>query len=345
MLTPTSIQNIRIAVSYFCNLRCKHCYVPEDDRFSYKQLEKDQLSVDQINKFVDFLVANFDLKKVTITGGEALLSNVWPRTIEVLQHALNRDLDIQLNTSGSGDIEMATIKEAAGDKYKKILMHMSLDGIDEDAVDEFRGKKGAMAKAMKSITDAVNLGLNVQARYTVTSTNIADAPACYDILNEIGVHSFMIKPMLPAGNAMINSDMILSKDDVRELQQELLRRSVTHRTRLDLPSPVYVKKSEIPAGANATIILCICGVEAGYIAYNGDVFPCTYIVGSPFSQSYVLGNIKDPDFDFGKVWVDPNSFAEYRQAHPEACTTHNILYRDMAMENMYHMHMPGICIS
>lgn len=339
---PQLIQNIRIAVSYYCNLKCKHCYVPENERLDYKQLEKDQLSVEEINNFIDYLISSFGLKKVTLTGGECLLNHVWSRTKPVLQHSLDQGMDIQINTSGSGEIEMSELKKVAKDKYTKILLHVSLDGINHKKVDSFRGKTGAMDRAIKTMKDAVSLGFNVQARYTATKTNLDEAQACYQMLEEMGVQSFMIKPMLPAGNAEINSSMILSKEEVKELQKKLLIQSINNRTQLDLPSPVYVDMTEYPSGANVKITLCICGFEAGYIAFNGDVLPCTYIVGSQVCKKYILGNIRTPNFDFKEIWLHPDTYYEYRHADPGACTTHNILYSSIEKKDM--LYRPGFCI-
>lgn len=340
MSNPTIMQNIRIAVSYYCNLHCRHCYVPETQRLDYRDLEKDQLSVDQINQFIDYLIDEFGLMKVTLTGGEPLLAEVWQRTLPVLQHALHNNLAVQINTSGSGNVPMKDLAEAAGSKLDHILLHASLDGIDPAKVDAFRGSAGAMDRAIAMIRDAVGLGINVQARYTATQENADDAVACYALLEKMGVNSFMLKPMLPSGNALLNAQMVLSQARARALQVALLAHSVGSKTRLDLPSPVYVPHAEWPQGANAAHVLCVCGVQAGYIAYNGDIMPCTYIAGSSVTRQYTLGNIKDPNFNFRKVWTDPKSFAEYRRASEETCTTHNILYRSMGRPEMYHLPCP-----
>src|SRR3954453_19243615 len=92
------IDHMRIAVSYYCNLHCEHCYVPELNRSKYRQLlESSQLELDEIRSFIDRLVDEMSLRKVTVTGGEALLAPVWSRAKVVLRHALDRGLTVQLN--------------------------------------------------------------------------------------------------------------------------------------------------------------------------------------------------------------------------------------------------------
>ncbi len=96
---PIVFNHARICVSFYCNLHCEHCYVPEEYRDQYKRrLEPSQLSIEEMTKFVDLLVGKYSLRKVSLTGGEPLLKLVFPRTAAVMAHANNRGLQVQLNT-------------------------------------------------------------------------------------------------------------------------------------------------------------------------------------------------------------------------------------------------------
>jgi radical SAM protein with 4Fe4S-binding SPASM domain len=327
------IDHMRIAVSYYCNLHCEHCYVPELNRTKYRQLlESSQLSLTEITDFIDLLVDQMGLGKITITGGEALLHLVWKRAKVVLRHALDRGLTVQLNTSGSGQVRMSEVAEVCGSDVDKFVLHLSLDGVDEERVDRFRGRKGAMRAALRTLRDAAALGMAVESRYTITEDNAGDTVATYDLVSDHSARAFLAKPMFAAGVAREHEALLLrTMNQVRYVQLALLERSVGNPTRLGLPEPVYVLESEFPAGHNAYVIKCACGDAAGYLSTNGDIFPCSYLVGDPEDRQHVLGNIRDANFV--ELWSDPNSYVEFRNASKDGnCTAQNIVSRGMGVE-------------
>jgi len=125
--------------------------------------------------------------------------------------------------------------------------------------------------------------------------------------------------------------LLRAMNDVREVQQSLLERSKGNSTRLGLPEPVYVVESEFPSGHNAYVIKCACGDAAGYLSTNGDIYPCSYIVGAPDDKTYVLGNIRDANFV--DMWSDPAAYAEFRgAAKDQNCTAQNIVSRGFGVE-------------
>lgn len=326
--TGRRLQHMRIAVSYYCSLHCQHCYVPELNRTRYRTLlESSQLSLDTLHGFIDRLIGELGLEKVTVTGGEALLRPVWSRASSVVAHSLRSGLDVQLNTSGSGQIQMAEVARTCGDELPNFVLHLSLDGIDEQHVDRFRGKKGAMRGALKTLDDAIALGMKVDVRYTMTQDNAEDTVPCYELVSARGAQSFVMKPMFAAGTARENQDILIrSREEVRNIQWQLLKMSVGNPTALGLPEPVYVPERAFPSGANAHVIKCACGGEVGYLSTNGDVYPCSYIVGAPDDKRWVLGNIMDPDWDFFEAWRSPGTYASFRNAAKDQnCTAQNIV--------------------
>jgi radical SAM protein with 4Fe4S-binding SPASM domain len=322
------LEHMRIAVSYYCSLKCQHCYVPELNRTKYKsRLESSQLSLVEICAFIDRLVDSLGLQKITVTGGEALLRNVWPRTRVVMRHGLDRGLTVQLNTSGSGQIDISEVVEVCGDDLNKFVLHLSLDGIDNDRVDVFRGKTGAMKRAVKTLDDAAAAGMRIETRYTMTEQNADETLPTYRFVSERGSTAFVMKPMFAAGTARENQDILVrSREEVRSVQWQLLKESRGNPTALGLPEPVYIPESAFPEGANAYVVKCLCGHGAGYLSTNGDIYPCSYIVGAPDDKQWVLGNIRDPEWDFVEAWRRPESYRSFREAKVDQnCTAQNIV--------------------
>ncbi|MCI8917814.1 MAG: radical SAM protein [Eubacterium sp.] len=318
------IKKICLAISYYCELNCQHCYVPQQLRDKYDEIMAYELSIEQIKEFLEYLVINYRLQKVDITGGEALLTKVWSRTKEVVEFALSKGLEVQINTTGSGNITPYMIKETFGENLTNLLLHVSLDGIDEQYVDSFRGRKGAFQASTQFMKDALALRIKVRTRLTMSRENIEQIVPCYDFVSGLGVQSFMCKPVNIVGNSLKNSLNTLSTDELRKVQLKLLERSMGNSTALHLPAPLAICKKEIPNDANVEIFHCLCGKHMIYVAYNGDIFPCTYMAGMNNCQEYIIGNIRDSKFDFSTVWEKSETYAEFRKDEKSVCTAHRL---------------------
>lgn len=324
--SQTRIREMRIAVSYRCNLKCEHCYVPADRRVAQKGVsEGEELSAAEIEAFLDLLVDRFGTERISITGGEPLLRGVWPRTRRVIQHALRHGMHVRLITSGSGQVDIGEVALAAGSS-PNLTLQISLDGISEVNVDRFRGRRGAMRRALDTVRRAVGHGIPVRVRYTITEHNWDEAVPCYDLVAGMGVTAFAVKPAFPAGMARHRGHSPVDPQQVRLLQLALADRSVGRRTTLLLPQPCFVDHGDLPVGANVEIMYCHCGSQVAYLSANGDIYPCTYLVGAPGAEAFRLGNIRDPHFDLHGLWSDSRTYAEFRRAERRGnCPTQNIL--------------------
>ena len=72
----SKIEHMRIAISNYCHLKCKHCYASNMTQEDFNECEKQQMSIEMIKEFIDMLINEFELEKVSITGGEPLSSFV-----------------------------------------------------------------------------------------------------------------------------------------------------------------------------------------------------------------------------------------------------------------------------
>lgn len=321
------IKKIRLCISYYCDLKCQHCYVPKTTRQEFSKLESQQISVDRIKEMLDYMIDNFGLNTLDITGGEPLNKKVWERTKPVVSYALSKGLNIQLNTSGSGNVDFENLYEIVKDYKDKFTLHVSLDGIDEQMVDNFRGVQGAMKRALTLLHKAIDNGIFLRIRLTITKDNYKDVLNTYKFVSELGVSAFMCKPVNSSGTALENSEITgLTEENVKQVQKEIVEFSINNKTRLDLPAPHLVDTENFTDKHNILITRCLCGAQLFYLAFNGDVYPCTYMCGAKNNKDYILCNLQECSFDeFSKLWLKPDTYASFRNMEKHVCRAHEIL--------------------
>ncbi len=84
----------------------------------------------------------------------------------------------------------------------------------------------------------------------------------------------------------------------------------TSSTGLELPPPIFVDTSQ--PRPNVRYTECDGGTTAVYLSTNGDLYPCSFIVGDPDSRGFLLGNIRSPEFDLEKVWRSSPALKKFR---------------------------------
>ncbi|MES1241743.1 MAG: radical SAM protein [Acidobacteriota bacterium] len=326
------IDHMRISVSYQCNLRCEHCYVPEDFRTKYKEVLGDkEMSMDQITGFVDYLMENHGLEKISVTGGETLIKSVWSRTKAVLSHANLRGLRVQLNTGGLGQIPVPEIVSLFDDP-SRLMVQISLDGSKAETVDKFRGRRGVFDSALRYMAELTAAGAKVQSRYTINETNYDETLGAYELVSGIPIQSFKVKPMFAAGTAIENADKLIhATERVGALQRALIEASARCATYLEVATPVFFDEAELAhAGSNWKIADCSCGMTSGYLSSSGDIYACSYGVGDGHSGDLVVGNIQTEGFDFVRAWNEASCLETYRdRLTPHSCPSSSLLLRNI----------------
>lgn len=334
--SPVRIEHMRISVSYQCNLHCEHCYVPEDYRMKYREILGDkELSLDQIRGFIDNLIENHGLEKISVTGGETLIKGVWDRTKEVMAHASLRKLRVQLNTGGLGQIPVPEIVSIFDDP-SRLMVQISLDGSKAETVDKFRGRRGVFDSALKYMAELTAAGAKVQSRYTINETNYDETIGAYELVGAIPIDSFKVKPMFAAGTAIDNQDKLIhAQDRIGSLQRDLIRASARIPTFLEVATPVFFEEREFADLKNWRISDCSCGMTSGYLSSSGDIYACSYGVGDNQSGDLVVGNIAAEGFDFASAWTGASCISAYRERlTPHECPSSSLLLRNITLPTL-----------
>ncbi len=148
-----------------CNLRCAHCYLDAGTR---REGERGELATDEVKSVIDDIADLSRETMVVLTGGEPLLR---PDLDELVAHAVGLGLMAVLGTNGTLlDDRRVSQLVAAGLSGAGI----SLDSLEPERHDAFRGVAGGWSGAMAAIDACRRGGLGFQIHFSVTDDNAAE---------------------------------------------------------------------------------------------------------------------------------------------------------------------------
>lgn len=191
-----------------CNLRCPHCYSSASTRASQYDL-----STSEALRLLDDL-AGVGVRIVIFSGGEPLLRS---DLFDLMARA--RDLGIEPMLSSNGvllDGVSARKLANAGTRY----VGVSLDGLAAQN-DDYRGLQGAFASAVQGLRNAMEAGLRVGIRLTLTRESENQLEPLLAFADRLGVHRFYVSHLLPSGRGLNLTDQDLGPAENRALLQKL----------------------------------------------------------------------------------------------------------------------------
>jgi radical SAM protein with 4Fe4S-binding SPASM domain len=280
-----------------CNLRCRHCYQDAGPAPPAGELAREEKI-----RVVDRL-AEAGVPFLAIAGGEPLVSkDLWP----TLAEARRRGIHVTVATNGTllTPETVARLVEA-GVKYVEV----SIDSVDPEQHDRFRGVPGCWARAIQGIRNSVAGGMRTGLATCFTRETVHLADDMVKLAIDLGCQTFSHFNFIPVGRGrgMIEADLR------PEQRERLLRRlvEILQEGRINVISTapqfsracvVHAPEDGLFATGHAgrgqgrkTLVLSRyiggCGAARCYcsIQPNGDVTPCVYIpsekMGSLRAQS------------------------------------------------------------
>ena len=288
-----------------CNFKCEHCceepYMTRDlVRRTGAKDPRHQMNDEDYRKLSE-KADEAGIFRFVITGGEALMDRNLGSLIQALDPLKHL---IILDTNGwSFDEEKANwFAEQGGYKAQ-----ISLDSMNEEEHDLFRGKKGSFQRVIRALeaSKKANLELLISTciiKGRVFSEEFKDMCVfCKE--NDIPLYVTLAKPV---GNARDHATWVCTKDDVDQLKQLETEYNVfTHM------SPSYGQPGK-----------CITVKGINTINHDGELIPCPYMDLS-------IGNVtKEPlseilDRGMKNEWLGPYRDECIIGEHPEFIQFHN----------------------
>ena len=291
-----------------CNLRCAHCYIDSSELKSstdntINATESQELTTDECVNVID-QIAEVNHKIILIlTGGEPLLRK---DIFDLIKYSKDKGMTVFLGTNGClfNDKVVENLK-ASG----VTGVGISLDSLNKDIHDAFRGTNGACDGAIGAAKMCKDNGIAFQIQTTVTNRNINEIPDIINFANDIGASAFQLFFLVCTGRGQGLTDITPAQyeETLTKLYETQKRykgsmlvgaKCAPHYKRivfnLDKESPLLkAYDGGCPAGTN------YCRINS-----EGGVTACPYM-------DTVTGDLKKKSFS--QIWNDSVSFNELRK--------------------------------
>lgn len=289
-----------------CNARCSFCFIDFDDNNIYR----DQLTIEEIDAFSRTLGPN--LRNVNLTGGEPFLH---PRLVDIARcYYRNTNIEsIFITSNGSLPKRIRDFTSTIAREFpdRNLVYSFSIDSFP-GRHDEIRKIGGLFEKTLESYRLIRDWGANIMGTVciTVSLENCESVRDIYDyLLEEHGVQGVTAVLVRDAGvysTPMADKRKILDGYTrlTERIQSDLASGRLQGYSQGKLQGRVMNRKNEIMYEILRDTYVepkfvshCHAGALFGVIEADGTVHPCE-VLDKP------LGNLRDYDLDFMKLWHD-----------------------------------------
>ncbi len=303
--------NLTVSLTYRCNSRCRTCRIYER--------KCEELSVEEYRKI--FRSIGRSPYWITFSGGEPFLRQDI-REICTQAYELCRPGLINIPTNGMLperiEREVANIVQSCPRAH--FVINLSVDGIRERN-DDIRGVAGAYARAMETYQRlrsirAKNMSLGIHS--VISRFNAPEMPAIYGELKGLRPDSYIteiaeqrvelwteheeITPSLADYAAAV--DMIAADMKGWKLN------GISRITRAFRGHYYGAVKSYLRGGEPS--LPCYAGIASCQIAPDGEVWACCV-------KSESLGNLREAQYDFRKIWFSAGADVIRRAIKSRSC--------------------------
>ena len=252
-----------ITLTYQCQCRCKHCGV---GLFRKKNVKK--LTTIEVKNLILDQLQECGLNMAYFFGGEPTLHK---DLLELIRYSTKKGLYTRFDTNGLKLVDKDFVKAIKDAGITFVVV--SLDSINPEVHDRFRGMKGSWKSAVQAIKNCAEMDIQVRISTVVTKQSLksGDTKKVIQLGKDLGVSKIRLLTPLMVGRWYKKEEIRLSKEEIEELWSLL--------------EPDFVFWEGLCDGT----VPFVCASSARWVvaitAY-GDVQPCCY---SPIR----FGNVRE----------------------------------------------------
>jgi len=182
---------------------------------------------------------------------------------------------------------------------------ISLDSMDREYHDDFRGSIGAFDKTQEGIENALAVGLRVQINLTLTEKNHEEFEKIISYYEDKGVHALHPFFLVPTGRAISMKQDSLKERAYFSMIKKILE--FQSRTSMELKptcAPQFMSIAKEMGLDQRFTRGCLAGTAYCCILPEGEVHVCPYL-------PVEVGNVRKESFE--KIWTNSEIFNNLRE--------------------------------
>lgn len=318
--------NYTVSLLYTCNSRCSTCNI-------WKKKARN-LSVGEYQKI--FKRIGRAPYWITFSGGEPFLRQDITDIVKTIYQA-SRPHIINIPTNGilTDTIVKRTSEIAKACPKSQVIINVSLDGI-EDQHDEIRKVPGNFKKATETFRRLKGLkhqNLAVGIHTVISKFNVDTFPGIANELMRLKPDSYITeiaeeRVELDTVGENITPGLVAYKSAIDYLIHRIKNEKYKGMSKITMAFRIeYYNLVKRIMRDQRQILPCYSGVASAQISPDGDVWSCCIKAKS-------MGNLRQSDYDFRKIWFNHDSELERRSIHRRECwcPLANAAYTNMLMD-------------
>jgi len=298
---------VSYSITSKCNLSCRHCYSESNEMAG-----SDDLSTEESLKVIDNVVG-WGIGLLIFDGGEPLCREDF---FEVARYACDKGIRTVIGSNGTM-IDRTTARRLLSSGIQSVAI--SIDGVDAETHDWFRGKGGAFEAALAGASSCRAEGLPFQFNMVIRKQTLSQVPEMLRLAAEYGADAAEFFDLVLAGRAKEECrEQTLSPQERQEVMEWLAEAQIDCPMVIRVPAcpmyPLILKQKQIRPQHISTEALaripyyhggCAAGTPFGYLVVraNGDINPCMLLQVN-------LGNVREKSIR--QIWQDSPVLAQLR---------------------------------
>jgi AdoMet-dependent heme synthase len=176
-------------VTRACAYACTHCRADAQPRRDPRELDTTE------SKHLIDMLAGFGTRPILVfTGGDPLMRR---DVFELASHADERGLRVSLTPTATALSTRERMRQARAAGIRRVAF--SLDAVDPDVHDRFRGFEGSFERTLAGIENARAEGMPLQINTTVCASNVDQLDRFAPLLEEWEVVQWSVFFLVPVG--------------------------------------------------------------------------------------------------------------------------------------------------
>lgn len=272
-----------IELTYACNERCVHCYVPQ-----LREAEtRTELSTAEVNGIVDD-AASMGCMKVLVTGGEPTLRRDF---LDICRHIVSKGLLLDVFTNAL-QIDDETFAGLVGLPLNSVSF--SLYGGTPSFHDSITGISGSYEKSLRNILKFKCAGVDVFVKSILFNNHVDEYERLYDLGRQLNLTICPSTIILPSCNGRSNQGMMMDESSAQRYFGREIADKVAQGVLKAYPENIS-RSPESP--------ICAAGLSSLSVNPFGDVMACN-------SLPVVLGNVRESSLS--DIWENSSKLKRIR---------------------------------